>query len=811
MKNDENIEKHYFGKIHSEYLLNYLVGFFDLSDIKTLYVLSKQFVNILKKDNHKIIHEIQEKIFGSESQNELIINKSSITNYTLSNYIINRFPIVNSIIADKYLISTACTFEDGFSIYDIENKKMHEKVLFNPRQYSYVFSLLFLKKQKILIVGCNNGYIIGYYIHEKKFINFWNYKTGFNKEIKKLSECNEDNYFLSLDINESAFLNFIRVFSVSMSNITNKFKIDYIRSYIIRDCVIYNIKCFSNYFVYCFYEYNREIYKNYNFYQVENNNSFSNQINDNYLGILLLKDTILNKDSNLTINDTYKELKYNFLLKGHKSNITDFIYIKEKNYILSVEFLSPLLFIWNLETKTKINTISLPHKDSILSLLNISNSVIFSAGRDKKIYSYNLNDIFSYKNTTGSIKYNEINCNHSRDIYNLHYYQNNDNNIKLISCSFDKTIKMFNLSKNLNSITSKIILTGHSTSIICLKVDYLRKELITIDIDSVINIWEYNEIEKCFVIKKSIELNIINPKSKVKKEFIDDIISMHDYLNSITIINKTNKIKIYSLLKENFIFEFEEKDGKIQKIIDCCNCSTFVCYISNNTIKVFNYDIRLNIINIKEFHCIIPNIDIINCKISCMKLLSLKYKLTGCGFSNGNIILISYNHLLKSNQYNQTVININSFLQDKNIHNIEIKNIKCIENDDEILYIIFTVNNLFFIYSFDIKDKNANFINLIEFGNDFVNIEVLNKKLVISSFLHASYLEFVYLPKYLGIIKEGNKINEDDCDWEENNNELNIMQISSENVNGIVYVRNKKGVVFLSNDSIKYIEYNEIY
>ena len=62
-------DKHYFKKIQSDYLLYYLFTFFNLSDIRNLYLLSKKFINFLNKDNKKIIREIQEKIFGSEINN----------------------------------------------------------------------------------------------------------------------------------------------------------------------------------------------------------------------------------------------------------------------------------------------------------------------------------------------------------------------------------------------------------------------------------------------------------------------------------------------------------------------------------------------------------------------------------------------------------------------------------------------------------------------------------------------------------------------------------------------------------------------
>ena len=267
-----------------------------------------------------------------------------------------------------------------------------------------------------------------------------------------------------------------------------------------------------------------------------------------------------------------------FILKGHKSYINDYLLLKENNIIISVEYLSPYLFIWDINTKLKIKTILLPHTDSILSLLNISNKMIASTGRDRKIYIYNIEEIIN-KNII--INKYEIKCNHSSDIYKINYYLESNNNInKIISSSFDKTIKVFNYKEdNFNKIT-KTILTGHSSSICCIKLDLIRKQILTVDINCVINIWEYNELHKFYCIIKSIEMNSIMRK----KEFIDDIILLYDNYNSIIKIDRSKKIKIYSLTKEEFLYEFEEESGNIIKILDFCNFHEFICYTNEGGI-----------------------------------------------------------------------------------------------------------------------------------------------------------------------------------------------------------------------------------
>ena len=57
--------KHYFNKIQSDYIFSYLLSFFNLSDIRTIFPLSKKFATNLNKDNKKIIRDIQQKIFSN--------------------------------------------------------------------------------------------------------------------------------------------------------------------------------------------------------------------------------------------------------------------------------------------------------------------------------------------------------------------------------------------------------------------------------------------------------------------------------------------------------------------------------------------------------------------------------------------------------------------------------------------------------------------------------------------------------------------------------------------------------------------------
>ena len=829
-------QKHYFKKIKSEDLMTYLLTFFNLSDIRTLFLLSKQFKNILNKDNKKIIREIQEKVFGSESSYQFLVKELKISKYAISNYPLNKSPILSSILADNYLICSSNNFDNGFMIYNLNNNKIHQKILFNDNSpYSYISSLLYIKEKKILLVGTNNGYIIGYYLYQKQFVIFWEYKTGINKEIKKIIYFKINNKFiiLSLDSDDLININFIRIFHVNenenINNIISKYIINYMKSYIIKNYILYNIKYFEG-------EHQKFLVvssKEDSFHE-DINNSFNttfkfDKICKNYLSIISINKININFEKELTnkeyilINDNYEELEFDYTLIGHKSFISDYLYLKQNNSLISVEYLSPYLFIWDLTTRLKTNIILLPHIDSIMTLLSIFDKYILSAGRDRKIYIYKIYDIFSYKEDDCNKVINnyEIKCNHSSDIYKLNYYKDSHGCNKIISSSFDKAIKIFKMNSNFDKILSKVILTGHSASISCVKLDLLRNQIITIDIDSVINIWEYKNEEHLFVIKNSIELNIVNKK----KEYIDDIILLYDNLNCIIKIDKTKKIKVFCLSKETFLYEYAEQSDKILKIIDCCNFANFICYSSNNIIKIYIYNIQkidnLNydykIKNIKEIA--IDNINFKESKMTCFDLLTWKHKIIGIGLNTGKIVIIriykNKNYYLTSNQY---ILDINSHINNNNnnINKNNINQIKCIDftsdsiynniNDQDCnLFIIFSMNNIFFIYALIQKNNELemtiNFISKIENKKDIIFFEILNRNLLIASFLNSSELELIYLPNYIKNSKNFLIIDDEPI--------INLIDFPGEYINKIIYTKNKKGIFCISNDSIKYLFFNK--
>ena len=128
--------KHYFNKIQSDYIFSYLLSFFNLSDIRTIFPLSKKFATILNKDNKKIIRDIQQKIFSTELNDKLILDTKR---FKITSFSFNRSPILNSIILEHFLIASSSQFEPGFSVYDLNTNRLTQKIIFKEKNYSYVY------------------------------------------------------------------------------------------------------------------------------------------------------------------------------------------------------------------------------------------------------------------------------------------------------------------------------------------------------------------------------------------------------------------------------------------------------------------------------------------------------------------------------------------------------------------------------------------------------------------------------------------------------------------------------------------------
>ena len=60
----------------------------------------------------------------------------------------NKSPILDSILADDYLISTSKKFDNGFIIHDLNNNKINEIISFKENNNFYVSSLLYIKEKK---------------------------------------------------------------------------------------------------------------------------------------------------------------------------------------------------------------------------------------------------------------------------------------------------------------------------------------------------------------------------------------------------------------------------------------------------------------------------------------------------------------------------------------------------------------------------------------------------------------------------------------------------------------------------------------
>ena len=232
-------------------------------------------------------------------------------------------------------------------------------------------------------------------------------------------------------------------------------------------------------------------------------------------------------------------------------------------------------------------------------------------------------------------------------------------------------------------------------------------------------------------------------------------------------------------------------------------------------IDSLNYDYKIK--NIKEIP--IDNINFKESKMTCFDLVTWKQKIIAIGLNTGKIVIMKIysnnNSNLTSNQY---IIDVNSHLDNNNnnINKNSISQIKCIDfTSDSIysnintqdcnIYIIFSMNNIFFIYALVQKnneiDMTINFISKIEIKKDITFFEILNRNLLMVSFVNYSKVELIYLPNYIKNSKNFLIIDDEPI--------INLIDFPGEYINKIIYTKNKKGIFCISNDSIKYLLFNK--
>ena len=175
-------------------------------------------------------------------------------------------------------------------------------------------------------------------------------------------------------------------------------------------------------------------------------------------------------------------------------------------------------------------------------------------------------------------------------------------------------------------------------------------------------------------------------------------------------------------------------------------------------------------------------------------MLSWKYKLIGIGYHNNMMNLIKFDN--KFHNYKVMGVDLDSF--NTNNNNNYINQIKCLNLSNKkireksgiefLIYIIFSINNSFFIYSIlsDFVNLNVNFINKIGLKYDINCFGILNKNLIISSYSSNFKIELIHLPDYeKGVNKDIKK--------EE-------IEISEEYFYKLKYTNNKKGIFCVSNN-----------
>ncbi len=654
-KNIKN-ERHFFEKIRTNYIIQLILSFLSISDAKKSVLINKRFNQILLDDNQKLLKEIGELTYGFDKfQN--FNSKNNLSNYKIDSFPFFQLPILKMLVVNNLIILSPETFENGIFIYSLENFRMiytiFHKDLYGNNTFLYAMS--YSKEKDNFIFSFSDLTLSNY---SNNFYLNWNIKIGVEKPINLIA-CYKD-YIFTCESHEKIGLNFIKEYNVNNGN--------HINTFVLKFLFIFNMKIFEISKIQIKYLSN-EINENepflvfslYDYTNLNENTNFYFDLKSKSTRLSLSSVSNLNKNLKYSYDilnkSNYEKIKFDVNFFGHNAIIKDYIYIKSKNFIISVG-VDLYIFIWDIINKNAKIFIDSHHIDIIYSLSNINDDLFCTCGKDRKIFIYSINSILlNNKNY-----YNEINSNHISDIYNIFSY----NNI-IISGSFDKTLKLFYMSDDYKKVENRIVLTGHYSSITVCKYDYVHNLLITIGLDNIINIWKIKKETNEFQITKSIEF--FNEKGK--KEFIDDAIILFDANFTLVKIDNSKEIKFYSL-KDGKIYQSIKSNSIIRSILNIYDGIHFICGLSNGKINLYSYKTIENIkeykINLKKelLHC---EEEKNNLKIKLLTYFVYQDKIFGCGSNDGSVSIFFLNSknkiYIKTKYDKQEISNIVNLKYDK--------------------------------------------------------------------------------------------------------------------------------------------------
>ena len=259
------------------------------------------------------------------------------------------------------------------------------------------------------------------------------------------------------------------------------------------------------------------------------------------------KNMTSSEDSSIVIRNTSNDRVIQ-TLKEHQGGVYHLLTLADGRLVSASE--DRTLKIWSIETGQCIQTL-LGHTSSVYCSFQLSDSVLISGSDDKTLKTWNLNDksnILKPKHSIPtkdygnwcicSIKDNEFAASSLNDI-NIFKYDLNENafeitrklqghkcivrDIKLIksikyiliSCSDDKTIKLWDVFQNSNTLLKTF--SGHSLNVMSLLV--ISEEIfISGGFFGEVNVWNINQNEKLYQIdKKQLENKHVYSICKLSK------------------------------------------------------------------------------------------------------------------------------------------------------------------------------------------------------------------------------------------------------------------------------------------------------
>ena len=539
-----------FKKLNSN-LLQEVITYLHISDMQNVKLISSLFIKSLRKFDYRLLRLVGDYSYGLFRSTDFENDPSD--HCRIKNIRSNKQPVFYFEYAkdlDLFIISpgpylsemTFWSYSNRIYKGDIPINNIlsaNDLTTFNYDTNCYVSAIKYMSISKILVVGFDKGYLVGYSFNQSKNAFTIDWKVNFSEgdTLSQITYLENRDQLITLE--------------------KDKYQVNYIKTWSNKGKLLKKA-IHTDEEITCLYIFNY-IYNNLT-------KTVLSLGSENGALYFLFYDNLDDNFNHLTLTNS---------MKGPITEVDKVLFIPESNYIL-VAYRLVGIYIWHFNDVHSLSYglfrryIDCCHFDIITGMCYIGSSLFATSSLDRDLIIWDMNEDVPLQRFT-----------HSSSIYDMKYSVENN---ELITSCYDKNIRILALSKDQRSIVNIDIMNGHSALIKCYQIDFVNKRLITASTDRIIKIWNYSDLS----LEKTIELG---------KEFCDSFILLFDASNTIVKIETKKNIKLIressSSLKYEVIQTIQEDD--VARII--CNLMdgmTFAVGLDNGTISIYYYTINTN-------------------------------------------------------------------------------------------------------------------------------------------------------------------------------------------------------------------------